>query len=228
MRRTAWARIACLALLMGMVVGCAKRGESTGAEAGADPGIEKLMSGDRSSNPAAAPGSTAEPASPMVVPPPPVAATGAGSGPSTKDEEGSLPAPGAMVQVVDFAGFNKERESFKGRYLVVDGWATWCGICKEKFPQFLELEMKYRGQANLAFATIANDPAEKEEEVKEFLAASRANVRTFVLDEDPADFAATFNVNGVPAYLVYDPEGKIIFRAGKIEELVGKLAEMFP
>jgi roadblock/LC7 domain-containing protein len=44
------------------------------------------------------------------------------------------------------------------------------------------------------------------------------------LDEDPADFAAHFQVDGVPAYLVYSPEGKLEFKAGKIEELKQELA----
>jgi thiol-disulfide isomerase/thioredoxin len=202
-----------LILFLVVVAGCSKKSPPPSAQA-TDPEIEKLVTGDRSKENSPA---TSEPASPMVIPPPPAAAA--------PNEQGRAPA---IVQVVDFAGFNKEREAFRGKYLVVDGWATWCGICKEKFPKFLEVESKYRLHDNVVFASIANDPADKEPEVKEFLAQLSSNLRTFVLDEDPADFAATFEVNGVPAYLVYDPEGKIIFRAGKIEELIDKLAELFP
>lgn len=207
--------LACLfPVMLWMAAGCSKEKESAATASGPDPEVAKIVGIDQSTKSSDAP---REPASPMVIPPPPVG--------TVKPAEPVKPSP-AMVKVVNFVSFEKERESYRGKYLVIDGWATWCGICKEKFPKFLELEGKYGQRENVAFASIANDPADKEEEVKEFLASSKTSLTTFVLDEDPADFASTFEVNGVPAYLIYDPEGKLIFRAGKVEELADKLAEI--
>ncbi len=210
-------RLAMTCMLGGVLAlgaGCSKEKESAAMPSGPDPEVAKIVGVDQS---AKSPDATKEPASPMVIPPPPVG--------TVKPAEPASLSP-AIVKVVNFASFEKERESYRGKYLVIDGWATWCGICKEKFPKFLELEAKYGQLGNVAFASIANDPADKVEEVKEFLASAKTSLTTFVLDEDPADFASTFEVNGVPAYLVYDPQGELIFRAGKVEELADKLAEL--
>jgi thiol-disulfide isomerase/thioredoxin len=199
------------------VAGCTRGKESADSADGPDPEVAKLVG---TAGAAAASSAPAEPASPMVIPPPPAATLGSPNAPQEAQE--------TPVKLVQFDTFEKERQAFAGKYLVFDGWATWCGICKEKFPAYLALSSQYPDRTKIVFASIANDPADKEQEVKDFLASLNATIPTFVLDEDPADFAATFDVNGVPAYLLYDPEGKLIFRAGKLEELSDKLAELFP
>jgi thiol-disulfide isomerase/thioredoxin len=203
-----------MVVTLALGAGCSKEKDSAAMPSGPDPEVAKIVG---VGSPDKAAEASKEPASPMVIPPPPVG--------TVKPAEPDKVLP-ATVKVVNFASFETERESYRGKYLVIDGWATWCGICKEKFPKFIELQAKYGQRDNVAFASIANDPADKEEDVKEFLASSKSSLTTFVLDEDPADFASTFDVNGVPAYLIYDPEGKLIFRAGKVEELADKLAEL--
>ncbi|MBX9654627.1 TlpA family protein disulfide reductase [bacterium] len=183
---------------------------------GPDPEVSKLMIGEKkAADPDFKPND-------IIPPPPPVAAT------TPPPKSDSTSAPTVDVKEVDFAGFHKEIEGLKGKIVVIDCWATWCSICKEKFPKFLELKDKYSADANIVFANLANDPADKLSDVKEFLVKSNASFLSFLLDEDPADFAQHFQVNGVPAYLIYSADGELTFKTGKIEELTAKLAELSP
>lgn len=203
-------------LVASLVVTACKKDEQKlpPAPVGPDPEVAKLMSGDKKvADPNFKPND-------IIPPPPPVAATT----PPPKTE--SAPPPNVEVKEVDFAGFHKEIEGLKGKMVVIDCWATWCSICKEKFPKFLELKDKYAADTNIIFASLANDPADKLSDVKEFLGKSNVSFLSFLLDEDPADFAQHFQVNGVPAYLVYSADGELAFKTGKIEELTAKLAEL--
>ena len=227
-----WATLSLAAVVF--VGGCKKDEQPLPTPpAGPDPEVTKLMNPDKSSDKAASPNDF----KPMdiIPPPPPVAATTPTTPtdvtlPTSSPTESKPASADSAVDVrtVDFAGFQKEIESLKGKIVVIDCWATWCSICKEKFPKFLELKKQYADRSDMTFASLANDPADKIEDVKEFLTKSSATFTSFLLDEDPADFAQHFQVNGVPAYLVYSASGDLIFKTGKIEELTIKLAELVP
>jgi len=207
-----------LLLSFAVLAGCKKDDQNLPpVPVGPDPEVAKLMSSEKkAADPNFKPND-------IVPPPPPVAAT-------TPQAPKTEPAPVTAIEVkeVDFAGFQKEIDGLKGKTVVIDCWATWCSICKEKFPKFLDLKEKYAADSNIVFANLANDPADKLSDVKEFLSKSNVSFLSFLLDEDPADFAQHFQVNGVPAYLVYSADGQLSFKTGKIEELAAKLAELSP
>lgn len=209
--------VALLLVASLLVSGCKKDEQNLPpAPVGPDPEVSKLMNGEKkAADPDFKPND-------IIPPPPPVAAT------TPPPKSDSTSAPTVNVKEVDLAGFHKEIEGLKGKVVVIDCWATWCSICKEKFPKFLELKDKYSADANIVFANLANDPADKLSDVKEFLTKSNASFLSFLLDEDPADFAQHFQVNGVPAYLIYSADGELTFKTGKIEELTAKLAELSP
>ena len=226
-----WATLGLAAIVF--MSGCKKDEQPLPPPTGPDPEVTKLMTPDKSSNKP----NSANDFKPMdiIPPPPPVAATSPTPPselnlPSTAPTDSKPTTTDASIDVrtVDFAGFQKEIESLHGKVVVIDCWATWCSICKEKFPKFLELKKEYANRSDVTFASLANDPADKLDDVKEFLTKSNATFTSFLLDEDPADFAQHFQVNGVPAYLVYSASGELIFKTGKIEELTTKLAELVP
>jgi thiol-disulfide isomerase/thioredoxin len=166
-------------------------------------------------------GDAPRPASPIddetaasVVPPPPVAASAA-------DPDGP------EVKQVDFAELDRDFAAAHGKLLVVDFWATWCTACRDKFPQFVQLAERYKGRDDVLFATVANDEADRIDEVRDFLRQARLAARHFLLDEDPNDFAAKFG-GGLPMYHVYAPDGELLFRSNNVEELAAKLEEAVP
>lgn len=149
-----------------------------------------------------------------LVPPPPAAALTPKSDPASVE-----------IKTVDFTALDNDIAALKGKVVVVDCWATWCGACKENFPKFLEIAHKHGGRDDVVFLSVANDKADDIDKAREFLAKSAATTRNFLLDEDPNDFATKFQANGVPLYLIYGKDGQILLRSNKVEELSEKLDE---
>jgi thiol-disulfide isomerase/thioredoxin len=58
---------------------------------------------------------------------------------------------------LDATGLKKVIAQKKGKVVVVNFWATWCGPCKEEFPDLVKLAQKYPGKVELI--TIACDEA---------------------------------------------------------------------
>jgi thiol-disulfide isomerase/thioredoxin len=66
------------------------------------------------------------------------------------------------------AGDNVTLSSYKGKVLVLDFWATWCGPCKVEIPAFVELQKKYAANGlQIVGISIDDTPAELEPYVKD-------------------------------------------------------------
>ena len=100
---------------------------------------------------------------------------------------------------------------FKGKMVVLDFWATWCGPCIASFPNMQALVNEYQDH-NVAFLFIdtwERNPQEKtKSKVTEFL---KGNDYTFnVLYDFDSEVAKKYKINGIPAKVVIDKEGNII------------------
>jgi thiol-disulfide isomerase/thioredoxin len=90
-------------------------------------------------------------------------------------------APGFTLQ--DLKGNKVSLSSYKGRPLVVDFWATWCGPCKVEIPWFEKLHDQYASQG-LEIIGVSADDLDKDDPAK-----------LFTEKRDIADFAAKMHVN---------------------------------
>ena len=117
-------------------------------------------------------------------------------------------------------------EDYRGKTLVINWWATFCGPCLKEMPNLNALESKFENDPNVVFLAIAWD---KKEAVQKFLSK-----RDFKYTQSlyGADTFSLFG-NAFPLHVVVDPFGKIaFFRAGydplidaEIEEAILALTE---
>lgn len=92
---------------------------------------------------------------------------------------------------------------YKGQYVYIDFWASWCGPCLKSFPFMYELQNKYE---KLAILAISVD--EDKEDAKAFLAKTQFNFKVF---HDPQGEAARqFDLGGMPTSYLIDPNGNIV------------------
>jgi thiol-disulfide isomerase/thioredoxin len=97
--------------------------------------------------------------------------------------------------------------SEKGKVLVVNFWATWCGPCRALEPVFERVAAGFGGEHDVTF--LAADCDEDESLVAPYLAEMKP--RTTVVFADGLDRA--FAVNSFPTVLVIDRGGRIVYRA---------------
>jgi cytochrome c biogenesis protein CcmG/thiol:disulfide interchange protein DsbE len=77
----------------------------------------------------------------------------------------------------DMHGNDVRLADFKGKPLIINFWATWCGPCKTEIPAFVELAEKYREQDLTILGISTDDPPE---DLQQFAAAYKMNYPVLV------------------------------------------------
>lgn len=118
-------------------------------------------------------------------------------------------APKALpvVALVDMADQPAGLEAYKGNWLVLNLWATWCVPCREEMPALDKLAAEVPGLAVVAVATGPNPlPA-----IRSFLEKTGVN-RVVVLRDPSQDLAHQMGVFGLPVTVIVNPEGQEVAR----------------
>lgn len=113
-------------------------------------------------------------------------------------------------------------ESFKGKYVLIDFWASWCGPCRKAIPEVKELYAKYKdkGFEVLSVSVDSNEEAWRKAMAQENMPWPQ------VLSPDKEKTLKEFMIVGIPTLFLIDREGKIIQKfTGFSESLKDQLAK---
>ncbi len=94
---------------------------------------------------------------------------------------------------------------FKGRYVVIDVWATWCAPCKVQSPNFERLAEQFTNP-NIAFVALSIDDNQQK---WKFEANKSSSVLQLIAD-DKNVFGKSFGIESIPRFMLLGPDGKII------------------
>lgn len=117
-----------------------------------------------------------------------------------------LGAPAPALTFKDLDGREVRLADFKGKVVVVDFWATWCGPCKAEIPGYIQLQKKY-GPAGLVIIGVSLDEAGPKR-VKRFAEQNGMNYAVVMGDQEAIDAFGGFD--GIPTTFLISREGKII------------------
>jgi len=153
-------------------------------------------------------------------------------------------SPGSRAQLFsqrDMDGNPVSLMDFKGKYLLLDFWASWCLPCRKNSSHLKELYALYKDKGLTILGVADND--DKPEEWKKAITKDGVSIWNHVLrgldtnkfKEDgkpqPGDIYNMYGVHAVPTEILINPDGVIIARFGSggddYQQLDTKLAEIF-
>ncbi|WP_300763596.1 TlpA disulfide reductase family protein [uncultured Bacteroides sp.] len=131
------------------------------------------------------------------------------------------PAPNFKLKNLD--GEYMTLDSFKGKYVLLDFWGTWCGPCKKGMPDMKKYYAKYSNKMEIVGICCRDTEKEWREGVEE-LQLPWTNLYNGQSDEIISSYA----VLGYPTKILIDSEGKIVeISLGESEDFYKKLDELF-
>lgn len=116
-----------------------------------------------------------------------------------------LGAPYPDVVFEDPAGIQHRLSEFKGKYVYIDLWASWCGPCCAEVPFLQKLEKELKNP-NVVFVSISLD-AKRDAWLKKL---EQLNMHGNQWHSANGDIAKMLNVKGIPHFLLYDKEGNLM------------------
>ena len=132
--------------------------------------------------------------------------------PQAEDRQAANRAAGEHALAPDFAlpdlaGKQVNLSSYRGRVVLLDFWATWCGPCREEVPHFVQLQNKYANQG-LQIIGVSMDDAP--DPVREFYRLFKMNYPVVMGDAKTGELYG--GVLGLPIAFLIGRDGRITAR----------------
>ena len=110
----------------------------------------------------------------------------------------------------NFKGGTTALSDYKGKYVYIDVWATWCGPCIAEIPSLKALEHDYEGK-NIEFVSISIDNKEAYENWRNMVADKALGGSQLMADNSfESKFVEDYAISAIPRFILLDPEGNIV------------------
>ena len=139
-----------------------------------------------------------------------------------------------LEQAPDFKVYNENGDEvlfsdFKGKPVVINFWATWCGVCTTEFPHFEEAYKKYGDKVQFMMVNMTEGSYETEEKAK-YLNFYLNDKKDF--DDKDLEASVKYYISAIPVTVFVDKDGNIVTKriggmneqmlSGYIENLIGE------
>lgn len=132
-----------------------------------------------------------------------------------------------VVDIVQLSptGDTLRLSALRGKWVLLDFWASWCGPCRDQNPELVELYSKWKDKGFEIFAVSLDQTKE------DWVAAIKKDSLTWLhvseLNEFENTAAYVYGVNAVPTNFLIDPKGKVVKKDLEPDEIDEFLSEIF-
>ncbi|WP_200976058.1 TlpA disulfide reductase family protein [Echinicola sp. 20G] len=137
--------------------------------------------------------------------------------------------PGFQFEYEDINGDLVAFDSFKGKIVYVDIWATWCGPCIKQIPYLKELEEELHDE-DIVFLSISIDVEKDKEKWKKFVKEKELKGVQLIADKAwQSGLVKNYEIKGIPRFMIFDKDGNIVTTDAirpSSPELKGQLLEL--
>lgn len=109
----------------------------------------------------------------------------------------------------DVNGKTVSLSDFKGKVVLVDVWATWCGPCIEEIPYLKTLEKEFHDK-DVVFLSVSVDVEKDKEKWKKFIADQQMEGVQLLAGGKGSLISRAYHIDGIPRFMLFDKNGKII------------------
>ena len=137
---------------------------------------------------------------------------------------GSVGSLAVDFQQADTSGTMVSLSSFKGKYVLVDFWASWCGPCRMENPNVVQAYEKFKNR-NFTVLGISLDRS-RDKWIEAIYQDGLNWTQLSDLNFWSNEVAKKYKISSIPQNILVDPSGKIIAKNLRGEALVNKLNEL--
>lgn len=138
------------------------------------------------------------------------------------------PPPALALKGLDDA--THRLADYRGKVVLLNFWATWCGPCRDEMPSIQELKDKLAGKPFVVLAVNLDEP---ESRIRKFLSQMKVKLDFPILLDPEREVARAWGARILPASYVIGADGKIRYSlVGELdwghELVVSRIAELLP
>lgn len=128
------------------------------------------------------------------------------------------------INIPQLDNTNLSLKSLRGKYVLIDFWASWCGPCRKENPYNVEMYKRFKDKGFEIYGVSLDQDANR------WKAAIEKDGLTWKHVSDLKGWSSsagqTYNIRSIPSTVLLDPSGKIIAKGLRGEELNAKLQEL--